>query len=222
MVAELQAGPGGLSAADAHARLERVGPNRLPEAPARPPLELLLDQLRTPLIWALLAAGGIALALGEIEDGLVVLAVVVLNALIGFAQEYRAGRAIAALAELVAEPARVRRDGAWVEIPAEDVVPGDLLEVAQGDRVAADVRLLDAAALRAEEAALTGESEPVDKGVRAGRPRRPARGAPQRALCGHGRVRGKRARRHGRDRHATPSSGGSRPCSARSSRSRRR
>ena len=95
------------------------------------------------------------------------LAVVVLNALIGFAQEYRAGRAIAALAELVAEPARVRRDGAWVEIPAEEVVPGDLVEVAQGDRVAADLRLLDAAALRAQEAALTGESEPVDKDVTA-------------------------------------------------------
>jgi P-type E1-E2 ATPase len=94
-----------------------------------------------------------------------VLAVVVLNALIGFAQEYRAGQAIAALADLVAEPARVRRDGAWVEIPAENVVPGDLLEVAQGDRVAADVRLLDATALRAQESALTGESEPVDKGI---------------------------------------------------------
>ena len=113
VVAELQAGPGGLSAADAHARLERVGPNRLPEASGPSALELLLDQFRTPLIWALLAAGGIALALGELEDGLVVLAVVVLNALIGFAQEYRAGRAIAALAELVAEPARVRRDGTW-------------------------------------------------------------------------------------------------------------
>lgn len=163
----LDAAPGGLSADDAAARLERFGPNRLPEASGPSAARLLLDQVRTPLMWALLAAGGLALALGEIEDGLVVLAVVVLNALIGFAQEYRAGQAIAALAELVAEPARVRRDGAWVEIPAHEVVPGDLLEVAQGDRVAADVRLLDAAALRAQEAALTGESEPVDKRVAA-------------------------------------------------------
>ncbi|HEY6891729.1 MAG TPA: HAD-IC family P-type ATPase, partial [Solirubrobacter sp.] len=161
----LGAGPDGLTEADARVRLERFGPNRLPAASGPSALELLLDQVRTPLIWALLASAGLALALGEVEDGLVVLAVVVLNALIGFAQEYRAGRAIAALADLVAEPARVRRDGAWVEIPAEDVVPGDLLEVAQGDRVAADVRLLDATALRAEEAALTGESEPVDKGI---------------------------------------------------------
>jgi len=167
VVAALDAGPEGLTSAEARARLARYGPNRLPEAEGPSAARLLLDQIATPLMWALLASGGIALALGELEDGLVVLAVVILNALIGFAQEYRAGRAIAALAELVVEPARVRRDGAWVEIPAEQVVPGDLLEVASGDRVAADVRLLDAAALRAHEAALTGESEPVDKGVAA-------------------------------------------------------
>ena len=165
VVAALDAGPDGLTSAEAQARLTRHGLNRLPEAEGPSAARLLLDQLATPLMWALLAAGAIALALGEVEDGLVVLAVVILNALIGFAQEYRAGRAIAALAELVAEPARVRRDGAWVEIPVERVVPGDLLEVASGDRVAADLRLLDAAALRAQEAALTGESEPVDKGV---------------------------------------------------------
>ena len=165
VAAALDAGPDGLTSADAHERLSRFGPNRLPEAAGPSAARLLLDQVRTPLMWALLASGALALALGELEDGLVVLAVVILNALIGFAQEYRAGRAIAALAELVAEPARVRRDGAWIEIPAEQVVPGDLLEVAQGDRVAADVRLLDAAALRAQESALTGESEPVDKDV---------------------------------------------------------
>ncbi len=163
VAAALDAGPDGLTSTDAHERLSHFGPNRLPEAAGPSAARLLLDQVRTPLMWALLASGGLALALGELEDGLVVLAVVILNALIGFAQEYRAGRAIAALAELVAEPARVRRDGAWIEIPAEQVVPGDLLEVAQGDRVAADVRLLDAAALRAQESALTGESEPVDK-----------------------------------------------------------
>jgi len=164
-VATLGAEPGGLTSAEARDRLARYGPNELPQAAGPSAIGLLLDQLRTPLMWALLASGGLALALGEIEDGLVVLAVVLLNSLIGFAQEYRAGRAIAALAAMVAEPARVRRDGAWLEIPAEQVVPGDLLEVAQGDRVVADVRLLHAAALRAQEAALTGESEPVDKGV---------------------------------------------------------
>ncbi len=167
VVAALRTEPDGLTSTQARARLERYGPNRLPEAAGPSAARLLLDQVRTPLIWALLAAGALALALGEVEDGIVVLAVVVLNTLIGFAQEYRAGQAIAALADLVAEPARVRRDGAWTEIPAEQVVPGDVVEVAQGDRVAADLRLLEAAALRAQEAALTGESEPVDKGVAA-------------------------------------------------------
>ena len=167
VVADLDAEPDGLSSAEAQARLARYGPNRLPEAEGPSAARLLLDQVATPLMGALMAAGAIALALGEIEDGLVVLAVVILNALIGFAQEYRAGRAIAALAELVAEPARVRRDGAWIEIPVEQVVPGDLVEVASGDRVAADLRLLAAAALRTQEAALTGESEPVEKDVAA-------------------------------------------------------
>jgi len=165
VVAALGASPDGLTRAEAESRLTRFGPNRLPEAKRASAARLLFDQVRTPLMWALLASGGLALALGELEDGLVVLAVVVINALIGFAQEFRAGRAIAALAEMVAEPARVRRDGTWVEISAESVVPGDLIEVAQGDRVAADLRLLEVAALRAQEAALTGESEPVDKAV---------------------------------------------------------
>ncbi len=167
VLAELDARREGLTADEARARLERSGPNRLPEASGPSAARLLLDQVWTPLMGALAASAALALALGEVEDGLVVLAVIVLNALIGFAQEYRAGRAIAALAALVAEPARVRRDGAWVEVPAEDVVPGDVLDVAPGDRVAADLRILDATALRAEEAALTGESEPVDKDVEA-------------------------------------------------------
>jgi len=167
VVATLDTSPEGLTSGDANSRLTRYGPNRLPQSAGPSAAHLLLDQVRTPLMWALLAAGAVALALGELEDGLVVLTVVVLNALIGFAQEYRAGRAIAALSELVAEPARVRRDGAWAQIPADCVVPGDLLEVAPGDRVAADLRLLGAASLRAQESALTGESEPVDKGVQA-------------------------------------------------------
>jgi calcium-translocating P-type ATPase len=114
-------------------------------------------------MYALLASAAVAFAFGEVGDGAVVLAVVVLNALIGFGQELRAGRAIAALSELVAEPARVRRDGSWVELPAEEVVPGDVVAVAEGDRVTADVRLLRTDGLRTEEAALTGESTPVDK-----------------------------------------------------------
>ena len=153
----------GLATGDAQQRLERFGPNRLPEASGPSPLVLLLRQLSSPLMWALLLSAAVAILLGQLEDGLVVLAVVVLNALIGFAQELRAGRAIAALAAMVAEPARVRRDGRWSEVEAAEVVPGDLVAVAQGDRVPADVRVLRAAALRTQEATLTGESAPVDK-----------------------------------------------------------
>ena len=124
-------------------------------------------------MYALLLSAAAAAAFGELEDAAVVLAVVVLNTIIGFLQEYRAGRAIAALADLVAEPALVRRDDAWIEVPAELVVPGDVLSVAEGDRVSADVRLLHAERLRTQEAVLTGESAPVDKQPDAAPPEAP-------------------------------------------------
>ena len=159
----LGTGEEGLSWAEARSRLARHGPNQLPVSEGPSALTLLAAQLKNPLLYALLASAAVAFAFGEIEDGAVVLAVVVLNALIGFAQEYRAGRAIAALSHLVVEPARVRRDGDWVELPAEQLVPGDLVAVSEGERVTADVRLLEAHGLRTQEAALTGESTPVDK-----------------------------------------------------------
>jgi calcium-translocating P-type ATPase len=160
---ELGSGPAGLSSREARARLAEHGPNRLPQASGPSALGLLLAQVRSPLMYALIAAAALAAALGELDDAVVVLAVVVLNAVIGFLQEYRAGRAIAALGELVAEPARVRRDDAWIQVPAEEVVPGDMVSVAQGDRISADLRLLRAERLRTQEAVLTGESAPVDK-----------------------------------------------------------
>ena len=104
-----------------------------------------------------------AFALGDVPDGSVVLAVVLVNALIGFAQEYRAGKAIQALARLVSEPATVRRDRRWTGTGAEALVPGDVVSLAAGARVAADLRIVQARGLRADEAALTGESVPVDK-----------------------------------------------------------
>jgi magnesium-transporting ATPase (P-type) len=159
----LGAGEDGLSGEQAAERLERYGPNLLPRVAGPSPWRLLARQVASPLLYALLASAAVAIALGELEDGLVVLAVVVLNSAIGFVQEFRAGRAIAALADLVAEPAAVHRDGRWLEVPAEDVVPGDLVALAAGDRVPADVRLLHAEALRMQESALTGESAPVAK-----------------------------------------------------------
>jgi calcium-translocating P-type ATPase len=169
----LESSPGGLSADEARARLERHGPNRLPQATGPSAVGLVLAQVRSPLIYALLLSAAVAAAFGELEDAAVVLAVVVLNTIIGFLQEYRAGRAIAALADLVAEPALVRRDDAWIQVPAELVVPGDVMSVAQGDRVSADVRLLRAERLRTQEAVLTGESAPVDKQPAAAPPEAP-------------------------------------------------
>ena len=155
----------GLSAAQARQRLAEHGPNRLPRTSGPSAWALLARQVDSPLMYALLASAAVAMAFGELEDGLVVLAVVVLNAVIGFAQELRAGRAIAALADLVAEPARVRRDGGWADLPAEVVVPGDVVALAAGDRVPADLRVLHGDALRTQESSLTGESEPVAKGA---------------------------------------------------------
>ena len=162
-LARLGSHPGGLTSAEAERRLRHHGPNRLTRQEGPSAWAVLARQLASPLIYALLISAGIALALGDVADGAVVLGVVVLNAVIGFVQEYRAGRAIRALARLVSEPARVRRDGRWTNAPAEDLVPGDVVAVEAGVRVAADLRVLQAHGLRADESALTGESVPVDK-----------------------------------------------------------
>lgn len=161
----LSAQPEGLTAADAEQRLQRHGPNEIQRQQGPSWVTVLLRQFKSPLIYALGVAAAVALALGEVADGAVVFAVVALNAVIGFIQEYRAGRAIQALAQLVSEPAKARRDGSWTQVPAEQLVPGDVVEVGPGDRVTADLHVLDGHGLRADESALTGESVPVDKTV---------------------------------------------------------
>lgn len=161
----LSAQPEGLTAVDAEQRLQRHGPNEIQRQQGPSWLTVLLRQFKSPLIYALGVSAAIALALGEVADGAVVFGVVALNAVIGFIQEYRAGRAIQALAQLVSEPARARRDGTWTQVPAEQLVPGDVVEVGPGDRVTADLHVLEGHGLRADESALTGESVPVDKTV---------------------------------------------------------
>ena len=143
-LAALGSGPGGLTAGEADARLERWGANRIAVERPEPALLFLWRQLANPLIVVLIAAGAVALALGEGADGAVVLAVVVANSLIGFAQEWRAGRAIQALAALVPEQATVVRDGARASLLAEQVVPGDVVHLRPGERVPADSRVLAA------------------------------------------------------------------------------
>ncbi|MAE96334.1 MAG: ATPase [Deltaproteobacteria bacterium] len=153
----------GLSDAEASERLGHFGPNRLD--PPKPPSgwEIALRQFGSPLIYVLMAAAAIALALGELTDAGFIAAVLVLNAGIGFAQEYRAEQAVHALFQLIRTQARVRRGGRTIDIDGEAVVPGDLLLVESGARVSADVRLVSSQGLRVDESLLTGESVPVDK-----------------------------------------------------------
>jgi magnesium-transporting ATPase (P-type) len=153
----------GLRDAEVARRREHHGPNALPETPPRRLIAVVAGQFRSPLIYVLLVAAAIALALGERTDVIVILVVVAVNAVIGAFQEGRAERAVRALRRLTGHQARVLRDGHEVVIAAREVVPGDVLLLDAGDAVAADARLLDTSALRVAEAALTGESVPVTK-----------------------------------------------------------
>jgi Ca2+-transporting ATPase len=155
----------GLDGAEAARRLAAHGPNALPEPPPRPPWRTFARQFKSPLIYILFAAAALAVGLGHRGDALVILAVVVVNAVIGAVQEGRAERSMAALRRLSALQVRVRRDGAERPLPARDLVAGDILVLAAGDAVGADARLLDVARLEVAEAALTGESVPVVKAV---------------------------------------------------------
>lgn len=153
----------GLSSEEAGQRLERFGPNVLPRARGITIPRLLWRQFNNPLLFVLIGTGLLALLMGKMIDGFVVLGVVVLNAIIGFVQEFRAGKAIEALVELVPNAATVLRDGRQITLSADHLVPGDVVLLQAGDKVPADLRLLTARGLRVEEAALTGESVPVGK-----------------------------------------------------------
>ncbi len=156
----------GLGDAEAARRLETQGPNTLPEAQRRSPARILLAQFTDFMVIVLVAAAVLAGFVGEPEDTVAILAIVVLNALLGFVQEYRAERAIAALRNLTAQQARVRRDGHLRPVPASQLVPGDLVLLEAGNVVPADLRLSEVAQLRIDEATLTGESHPVTKVTR--------------------------------------------------------
>ncbi len=153
----------GLTAAEVKARLLRDGPNRLLAAPRAPLWRLLLAQFDDFMVLVLLGAATVSFVLGEHADALAVLAIVAINAALGFAQETRAEKSLDALRRLAAPAARVVRDGRVQTVAAEEVVPGDLLLLEAGDRTAADARILDTVSLAVEESALTGESRPVAK-----------------------------------------------------------
>lgn len=153
----------GLSTADAADRLAQVGENRLAEAVPRPVWLKFLDQFRNFLVIVLIFAAALAWTVGELKDAAVILVVVLLNAGLGFYQEHRAERTLAALKDMLATCARVRRNGQLLEVDTGALVPGDIVLLEAGDRVPADGRLLVAHNLEVEEAALTGESHAVGK-----------------------------------------------------------
>ena len=165
VLAELGTDAGGLSSADAATRLAEVGPNRLPP-PQRDPLwKRILVHFDDILIYILLVSAVLKAILGDWVDFTVILAVAVINAAIGFIQEGRAESALEGIRNMLSVNAEVRRDGAWARVDADDVVPGDVVRVRSGDRVPADVRLIQATNLRVEESALTGESVAAAKSV---------------------------------------------------------
>ena len=160
----------GLSEAEAAARLARFGPNQLEAAQQMSAWRKFLGQFADPLIYLLLAAVVVSLVAWVLEggeeapfDAIVIMAIIVANAVLGYVQEARAEQAVAALQRMAAATAGVVRDGRQQRVPAADVVPGDVLLLAEGDAVAADGRLVEAASLTVAEASLTGESEPVLK-----------------------------------------------------------
>ena len=144
-------------------RLAERGPNRLSEKPPRPAWRKFLDQFRNFLVIVLIGAAVVAGVLGDLKDAIVIAVVVLLNASLGFVQEHRAEAALAALKNMLAPVARVRRGARPALVPAEQLVPGDLLLLEAGDRIPADARVISAHAAEVAEAALTGESHPVGK-----------------------------------------------------------
>ncbi len=161
----LQSSAQGLSPEEAQRRLQAQGPNLLPEARAASPLRRFARQIDNLLIYLLLASALITVLLGHVLDSVVIAGVVLINAVIGYLQEGKAEEALAALRSLVSPQATVMRAGRRLEIPARELVAGDVLVLNAGDRISADVRPLEANNLNLDESALTGESTPVEKSL---------------------------------------------------------
>ena len=153
----------GLTDKEVAARLARYGQNKLRKGKRFSALVIFVSQFKSLVIWVLIGAAAVSAVLGETTDGIAIMAIVILNAVIGFIQEYRAEKAVAALAHLAAPHCRVMRGGHSVVISASEIVPGDILLLEGGDLVAADSRIIQASVLRVNEAPLTGESQAVDK-----------------------------------------------------------
>ncbi len=167
VIAAQDSGLNGLSVAESERRLIAFGQNLLPQPKRRGALSRFLAQFNSLLIYVLLAAALVTAALGHWIDAQVILAVVIINAVIGFVQEGKAERALEAIRSMLAPAASVIRSGARVTIAAQDLVPGDVVLIEAGDRVPADLRLFDLQGLKVDESVLTGESVPVAKDTEA-------------------------------------------------------
>jgi Ca2+-transporting ATPase len=159
----LESGPAGLSSDEAARRLEKFGPNEIQAQGRVSPWTILLEQFKNVLIIILLLATALSAFLGHGVEAIAITVIVLFAVILGFIQEFRAERAIEALREMAAPNATVIRDGRDQRVPARDLVPGDVIVLSTGDKVPADTRLTEAVNLQTVEAALTGESAPVEK-----------------------------------------------------------
>jgi Ca2+-transporting ATPase len=162
---ELNSSETGLSQAEAQRRLAEYGSNELKKEKRSSPVKMLLEQFTDILIIILLIATGLSIAIGEIIDAIVILAIVLATAVLGFVEEYRSEKAVEALKRMTAPTAVVLREGKEEKIPASQIVPGDIILLYAGDKIAADARLVKSFNLKLDEASLTGESSPVNKNV---------------------------------------------------------
>ncbi len=157
----------GLSAVEVGDRLHKTGPNELVETNQRSPWRIVWEQLSGAMVLLLFGAAVVSLVLHEVTDAIAIVTIIVLNAILGFVQDYRAERALAALKKLAVPTVRVRRDGVVAEVSARELVPGDIVLLEAGQSVPADCRVLESVNLKVQESALTGESEAVEKSIAA-------------------------------------------------------
>ena len=155
----------GLSSEEAQKRLQKFGLNELKKEKRKSAIRLFLEQFVNVLIIILLIATVLSMAIGEVYDAIVIIAIVIACAVLGFFEEHRAEKALEALKKMAAPTATVLRDGREVQVQAREVVPGDIILLYTGDKVPADARLIEAINLKTDESPLTGESTPVNKDV---------------------------------------------------------
>lgn len=165
VLSELKSGYYGLSDEEAERRLIDSGPNELKKEKKESIVVQFLSQFKNFLIIILLVAAAVSVIIGEAIDAIVILAIVIINAIIGLVQDYRAEKSLEALKKMISPTARIVRRGKEIKIPTREIVPGDIILLEAGDKVPADARLVEALELRTDEAALTGESVPVEKSI---------------------------------------------------------